>query len=86
MKGEMTMFNRSGKFLVITTNNLRAMEATTEWIYEMLKVTYFIQIELFPNMTLYRICVSMRSDWDKKTKKKLTKYLAGRNLELMKES
>lgn len=80
------MFNRSGNFLVITTNNLRAMEATTEWIYEMLKATYFIQIELFPSMTLYRICVSIRSDWDKKTKKKLTKYLAGRNLELMKES
>lgn len=80
------MFSRVNEFFVITTDNLGAMEATTEWIYQMLKITYFIQIELFPNMTLYRICVPICSDWDGKTKKKLTKYLTARNLKLMKES
>lgn len=79
------MFSRIDNYFVITANNLMALEAVTEWIYRMLKTTYFIQIELFPNMTLYRICVPMRSDWDKKVTKRIKDDLTLRHIELMKE-
>lgn len=80
------MFSRVDNLLVITTNNLMALEATTEWVYEILKTTYFIQIELFPNLTLYHICIPIGQDWDNKIKKKLTEDLTARHLELLKES
>ena len=79
------MFSRVDNFLVITTNNLMALEATTEWVYGILKTTYFIQIELFPNLTLYRIYIPIGQDWDNKIKKKLTEYLTVRHLKLLKE-
>lgn len=77
------MFNRTDKMFVVTTNNLRALEAITEWIYRMLQTSYFIQIEMFPNMTLYRICIPMRKDWDEKVTRGITKDLTARHIEIM---
>lgn len=80
------MFNRLDKYFVITTNNPMALEAITEWIYRRLQVTYFIQIELFPNMILYRIVIQMRSDLDKKVTRQIKEDLTARHIEIMKES
>lgn len=77
------MFNRTDKFFVITTDNLRALEAITEWIYRMLQISYFIQIELFENMALYRIYIRIRKDWDEKITKDITEDLAARHIEIM---
>ena len=63
-----------------------ALEAITEWIYRRLQVTYFIQIELFPNMILYRIVIQMRSDLDKKVTRQIKEDLTARHIEIMKES
>lgn len=80
------MFKRVDKFLVITTNNLRALEAISYWIYRMIGgVSYFIEVEVFPNMTLYRICIACHTDMDKKTKRMITKDLEARHITLMEE-
>lgn len=78
------MFNRIDEIFVITTDNLAALEAITEWIYRKLQITYFIQVELFPNMTIYRICMKVRSDWDNKISKNILEDLKLRNIEIMK--
>lgn len=78
------MFNRIDKMFVISTDNLAALEAITEWIYRKLQITYFIQVELFPNMTIYRICMKVRSDWDNKISKNILEDLKLRNIEIMK--
>lgn len=80
------MYERIDKHFVITTNNVRALEAVSEWIYQKLKTTYLIQIEMFPNMTVYRIAIPMRKDWDNKVKQDVENYLEYRHLKLMEEA
>lgn len=80
------MINRIDKHLVITTNNLKALEAVSEWIYAMLKTTYCINIELFQNMTLYHIYVPINSSFDKKCTRMLNDYLESKNTKLMEGS
>ena len=80
------MYGRIDKHFVITTNNLKALEAVSEWIYQKLKTTYLIQIEMFPNMTVYRIAIPIREDWDNKVKQDVENYLECRHLKLMEET
>lgn len=80
------MFNRLDKFLVVTTNNLGVLEAVSELIYLELKCAYLIQIETFPNMTLYRIYIDMPEDFDDNAIKIISKDLEARHMKLMKES
>lgn len=79
------MFNRVDNLFVVTTNNLRALEAITEWIYNMLKISYFIQIELFSNMTIYRIYIPMRTDWDEKVTRDMKNDLRAKHINIMEE-
>ena len=80
------MFKRVDKFLVIVTNNIMAMEVISQWIYRMMCGSpYFIEIEVFPKMTLYRIYIDIDSRLDKKLEKSMTEELQARHIELMKE-
>ena len=80
------MFKRIDKFLVIVTNNIMAMEVITQWIYRMIGgIPYFVEIEVFPNMTLYRICIDIDARRDKKLEKSIIEELQSRHIELMKE-
>lgn len=77
------MFDRVNDLFVVTVNNLGALEGVSEWIYNVWKGTYFIQIETFPNMTIYHICIPMDKGWDKKVIKKIEKYIKLTNRELL---
>jgi hypothetical protein len=74
------MFSRIDKIFVITTSNLLVLEAVSEWIYKMLKVSYFLQIETYQQLTIYRLCVPLRNDWDEKVKRQIIEDLKIRNL------
>lgn len=77
------MFSRINDFFVVTVDNVKALEAVSEWIYSSLTNRYFIQIEQFSNMTAYHICIQMRADMDKKVKQKIVKYLELKNAKLL---
>lgn len=80
------MFNRIDKHLVITTNNLMAMEAITQWIYRIIPGTqYCIEVELFPHTRLYHIYIVAHADRDNKIIKLITEELEARHISLMKE-
>ena len=80
------MFNRTGGFFVITTNNARALEAITIWIYHqehVSKLRYFIQTETFPGLILYRVCIRLKDEtMDKVFTKELTEELTAKHTEL----
>lgn len=77
------MFSRINDFFVVTVDNVKALEAVSEWIYSSLTNRYFIQIEQFSNMTAYRIYIQMRADMDEKVKQKIVKYLKLKNAKLL---
>ena len=79
------MFNRFENYFIITTNNLSALEAITVWIYQRLQIRYFIQIEVFPNLTVYRVYISIEEDWDDKIINELGESLALQNIKIMEE-
>lgn len=76
------MFNRVDKYLVVTADNLRALEEISVWIHRELEATYFIQIELFPNCTLYKVCILLERLRDRMVTKRLTNYLQSLNIKL----
>lgn len=82
-KGEISMFGRINDFFVVTVDNVKALEAVSEWIYSSLANRYFIQIEQFSNMTVYHICIQMRADGDEKVKHKIVKYIELKNAKLL---
>ena len=77
------MFNRVDKYLVVTADNLRALEEISVWIHRELKATYFIQIELFSNCTLYRVYVLLEHLRDRMVAKRLTNYLQSLNIKFI---
>jgi hypothetical protein len=80
------MFNRANNYFIVTTNNLKALEAVSECIYSGLKERYLIQIEQFPNnLTIYHIYIPIREDQDKKVKKKIMDYLELKHTKLLEE-
>lgn len=82
-KERISMFSRINDFFVVTVDNVKALEAVSEWIYSSLTNRYFIQIEQFSNMTAYHICIQMRADMDEKVKQKIVKYLELKNAKLL---
>lgn len=48
-------FERSNDFLIIVTDELLALEAISEILYEEFKITYLIQVDTFPSKTLFYI-------------------------------
>lgn len=80
------MFTRVKTHLVITTNNLMAMEAITQWIYAVLYGTpYFIEIEKFPDMILCKIYISCSEEWDEKLKSMITEDMDARRITIWEE-
>lgn len=77
------MFNRVDKYLVVTADNLRALEEISVWVYRELEATYFIQIELFPNCTLYRVYVLLDRLRDRMVIKRLTNHLQSLNIQFI---
>ena len=77
------MFDRVDKYLVVTTDNLRALEEISVWIHRELEATYFIQIESFPNFTLYRVCILLEHLRDRMVTTKLTNYLQSLNIKFI---
>lgn len=82
----MFTINRYDEHLVITTNNIMAMEAVTQFIYRLFPgVAYFIEIETFPNLTLYRIYIKSVAIYDKKLTKLIREDLEARHIALIEE-
>ena len=77
------MFRRTNDLFDVTVDNVKALEAVSEWIYLSLTNRYFIQIEQFSNMTLYHICIQMRADRDEEVKQKIVKHLELKNAKLL---
>ena len=77
------MFSRINDFFIVTVDNVKALEAVSEWIYSSLTNRYFIQIEQFSNMTVYHICIQMKVDSDEKVKQKIVKHLELKNAKLL---
>lgn len=77
------MFSRTNDLFDVTVDNVKALEAVSEWIYLSLTNRYFIQIEQFSNMTLYHICIQMRADRDEEVKQKIVKHLELKNAKLL---
>lgn len=82
-KGAICMFSRTNNLFVVTVDNLKALEAVSEWIYLSLTNRYFIQIEQFSNMTVYHIYIQMRADMDEKVKQKIVKHMELVNAKLL---
>lgn len=82
-KGAISMFSRTNDLFDVTVDNVKALEAVSEWIYLSLTNRYFIQIEQFSNMTLYHICIQMRADRDEEVKQKIVKHLELKNAKLL---
>ena len=82
-KGAISMFRRTNDLFDVTVDNVKALEAVSEWIYLSLTNRYFIQIEQFSNMTLYHICIQMRADRDEEVKQKIVKHLELKNAKLL---
>ena len=82
----MFAINRYNKHLVIATNNIMAMEAVTQFIYRVFPgVAYFIEIETFPNMTLYRIYIKSDAKYDRKLANLIREDLEARHITLIEE-
>lgn len=82
-KGAISMFSRTNDLFDVTVDNVKALEAVSEWIYLSLTNRYFIQIEQFSNMTLCHICIQMRADRDEEVKQKIVKHLELKNAKLL---
>lgn len=82
-KRAISMFSRTNDLFDVTVDNVKALEAVSEWIYLSLTNRYFIQIEQFSNMTLYHICIQMRADRDEEVKQKIVKHLELKNAKLL---
>lgn len=82
-KGAISMFSRTNDLFDVTVDNVKALEAVSEWIYLSLTNRYFIQIEQFSNMTLYHICIQMRAGRDEEVKQKIVKHLELKNAKLL---
>lgn len=80
------MLERVNEGLLVTVNNLKALEAVSEWIYCKLKATYLIQIEVFPNLIIYHICISLDKRYDEDIKKDLSKFLELKRVQFMEGS
>lgn len=65
------MFDRVEGYFVIAVNNIRALEYISKMLYEEIRKNYYIQIEVFPNVTIYTLFVDM----DKSLDEKITKYI-----------
>lgn len=77
------VFNRVDEHFIVTVNNLRALEAVSQYVYNMLETTYFIEIEVFDTHTLYNICILVRQDFDEKIKKTLERWMSRNNINLL---
>lgn len=81
------MFNRVNEYFIITTINLRALEEITVWIYQKLRMSYFLQIETFPNLTVYRICIRItrKPDFDKILEQQIREHLLSMHIDIFKK-
>ena len=77
------MFDRVKEFLVVTTNNLKALEEVSLWICNILNANYFVRVEKFPSTTLYRFYIHVEEKLDKKTIKGLKDFVSLTNIELI---
>ena len=83
----MFAINRYHKHLVISTDSIMAMEAVTQFIYRVVPGTaYFIEIETFPSMTLYRFYIKSDAKFDRKLVELLKDDLKARHIALTEES
>ena len=85
----MLEFKRLCEKLIIIVDNLATLEAVSEFIFLRLKTTYLIQIEKFPNLTIYQIAIPCQGDFDTKIKRDITNFLKARpyiHLQLEEES
>lgn len=80
------MFDRVDGYFVITTNNLRALEAISETIFVRLRRSYCIQIETFSSMTLYRFYMYLPNAMDERVRQMVEEDLKARHIKLMEES
>ena len=77
------MFKRINDLFIVSTNNLRALEAISEFVYLRLHTTYLIQIELFRNETIYNIYIPITNYDERCLQKEIAHYLDMRHVKLM---
>lgn len=81
------MFDRIGRYFVVIVNNVRALERISVILYGVIKKEYFIQTEVFPNITVYKIHVDMEESLDEKITKLIKEDLLETNgIKLWEES
>lgn len=82
----MGAFIRGNEYFVVTVNNLKALEAVSQYVHNTLKTTYFIEIENSYIYTIYYICIPVRQDSEEKIEKALEKWISKRNIKLFTDS
>lgn len=81
------MFDRIGPYFVVVVNNARALEYISEMLYGIIKKEYFIHVEVFPNITIYKMLVDMEESLDEEITKLIKENLSRTNgIKLLEES
>ena len=75
------MIEKINGYFVITTNNPKALELTSRWMYYTIRREFLIEIEEFSDTMLYRILIPANSGFDAQEFEDY--YLKGSNVTLM---
>ena len=78
------MGERIGNYFVITVNNFHALEEISFWICRVLEKPYYIELEKFPHVTIYRLYINV-ADYPDDVSEMLKRFLQVSNVKLMKK-